>query len=219
MKRFVLTVVMLLTFTKIGSAVPISCLSISNLQQLLAMAPEGCIAGDKIFRDFSYSSADAGLVAATPHLTASSNGWTFARAGTWTTAFTLSYIIEVAPGFPSTFILAVKDQQNSGLTPNASTVTDTEVVLSGGGQTLILTTSGASTGLETQQAPFNPLARSIRTTSVFNPGGAELNSWEQTWFQTTLTVPEPPSLMFCALGTVLAGCLRRYKKSSRIQRS
>jgi hypothetical protein len=49
----------------LASAVPIDCLSIDTLANLLAMGPDGCQHQDTIFRDYSYSGSDAALVNAT----------------------------------------------------------------------------------------------------------------------------------------------------------
>ena len=217
LKRSLLGAAVLLMSSSLASATPADCTLVTTLAQLLAdNAVGGCQHLDKIFSNFAYSLSDASLVTATHEFTAgadstqSVHGWNFARTtGTWTTGFTLSYDVTVdTVNFPFQRIFAVTDQENSGLQPNSTSITDTETVTNPAGQTQILVvTGGCATGcLQSNQGNFSPLAASIHTSSVFTPGtGGQLTSYEQQWYERSNAVPEPGTMALGGAALLLLG--------------
>src|SRR5262249_13263080 len=118
-----------------ASASIVPCPSITNLSVLLTIASgagNGCQEQDKIFSNFAYSdSTNAANINATVVFVSSGpttqiHGWVFSRTGSWTSGFTLSYDIAVAPGNPTVSIFQAKDQINSGATPNGTVINDTQ---------------------------------------------------------------------------------------------
>lgn len=115
-----------------ASAAIIQCPTRTTLANLLAIASapgDGCQNQDKIFSNFTYTlgAPDAAFVRATLQFLVGAgqdlHGWTFAHSGSWTSGFTLSYLITVVPG-QAAFILASKDQINTGIIPNGTANND-----------------------------------------------------------------------------------------------
>lgn len=170
--------VLFLTLVMVGtmSATITQCPTSTTLAALIALGQgveNACQSQDKLFYNFSYTPlGDAGNVNATLIFAASAtppigdlHGWIFTHAtGTWTSGFTLSYVIQVAAGNPLVVIATSKDQINSGALPNTVTMVDTQVGNgSPGSQTL--NTFGLPL-METVQVPWSGTTM-ITTTSVF----------------------------------------------------
>jgi hypothetical protein len=198
-KRILVVSVMVLALSLMASAAPIDCNSVTLLSQLIAAnAGGGCQHLDKIFSNFSYTGDSVGSINAFHEFTNQGgtqdiHGWLFSLSGGWTTGFTLAYDVAIAPGFPAQVIFAVKDQIDSGLTPNGTSITDTETMIGG---PYSITVSGA--GVETKQQMFSPSVTTLHTSSVFTPGGGHLASYEQQWFETA--IPEPATFVLMGLG-------------------
>jgi hypothetical protein len=223
-KRVALASVVVLLLSVGASAAPADCLGITTLAQLLALPATGPNAGcqhqDKIFSNFTYSLSDAADVNAT-HVFSTTptfdiHGWNFSHQnGTWLTGFTLAYTVTIDTTVsPNQRIFIVKDQQNSGEVPNGTAVSDVET---GAFTTVNVNTNGSgSGGAETSQMSL-PNVLSLRTTSTFTPGGGQLLSWEQQWFEhavTVPTIPEPATLLLSGGALILVGLLRRRRRSA-----
>lgn len=218
LKRSLLGAALMIMSSSLASATLADCLTAVTLQDLINdNSVGGCQHLDKIFSNFAYSiSGDAINVDVTHEFTAGADstqavhGWNFARTtGTWTTGFTLSYDVTVdTVNFPFQRIFAVTDQENSGLQPNTTSITDTETVTNPAGQTQILVVTGScSTGcLQSNQGNFSPLAASIHTSSVFTPGASgQLTSYEQQWYERSNAVPEPGTMALGGGALLLLG--------------
>jgi hypothetical protein len=206
-----------------ASAAIVTCPTQTTLADLLTIASgagNGCQSQDKIFTNFSYSlgSTDAGSVTATlvAQLGGSQDihGWVFAHAGNWSTNFTLSYTISVAPGFPNTTIIASKDQLNTGFVPNGSSDTDTQTPNVGSAFAII--TDGSIIGGETAQHNWPAGVTSINVSNVV-VAGPNVISVENDFIEqvSTPSVPEPGTitLMLGGIGFVGLGLIRRRRRS------
>ena len=235
LKQILTGSVMLALFGMAGSTAsavavaPASCdAGINTLQDLINLGTVGCQHLDKVFSNFQYSGTEteaANLVSATHEFTGSStgfndvHGWLFQLAGGWTTGFTLSYTITVDTncltdpncgadfGFDTSHqaIFASVDQEQSGLTPNATAITDTQVIAG------VLHVMGTSTSNETAQINYNPVT-TITTTSVYTTSGnSGLQSYEQDWFEKNTAVPEPATMALCGGALLLLGWLGKKR--------
>jgi len=223
MKRHLLLPLLACAAASMLDAAPITCPTTATLAQLIALSGTdgGCISQDKLFNNFSYTTAgttgaadvNATLVFQPGPNSQDIHGWIFAPgSGPWTTGFDLSYTISVVPG-TNVVINAAKDQSNTGLLPNGDVVTDTQTPNTGSPMTL--TTMGVSGG-ETAQVTF-PAVTSITTSTVATVGsGNVLASYEQNWFEgpAAPSVPEPPGFTYGLLGGgfLLLG-LMRFRKA------
>jgi uncharacterized repeat protein (TIGR01451 family) len=167
-------------------AVPIDCSdpSLTTLDDLIVQsASGGCFSQDKLFTNFAYTGSDpTSLIAAQVIFQTGVNGqdihgWTFAKlSGAWITGFTLSYTVSVFPPNPLVTIAASKDQIDTGLIPNGTSLTDTQSVG-------VLNLNGLSTANETGQMSYGGVA-SVTTTSVFTiPAGSLLVRYDQLFVE------------------------------------
>jgi len=222
LKRLLVVSTMLLMFSMIGSAALADCLAVTTLAQAIAdNAVGGCQHLDKIFSNFAYVGSDptssinaSHQYTASPGNTADVHGWLFALPGNWTTSFTLSYDITIAAGFPLQVIMAIKDQENSGIVPNTTSITDTESVLAPPSAVNTYTVNvNGSVPTETSQKVFVPPATHIHTSSTFTPGASgQLTSYEQDWFESTISnVPEPATVLLAGGALLIFGWVARKK--------
>jgi len=221
MSKFLLYSGVVFAAVGVMPAAPIACpTGAVPLATLVALpttgADAGCQSQDKIFSDFVYTPLTGGTVASAitavlvfeqPGSGTDIHGWDFTpTTGSWTTGFTLSFTISVAPGFPDVSIFASKDQIDSGLVPNGLVMSDIQT----GVGTLV--TNGTSTALETEQVMYSGV-QSITTTSTADiPSGDTLLSFGQEWFEHTDAVPEPAPMFLVGaglLGLRLFGLRRR----------
>jgi hypothetical protein len=199
-KRIFVVSVMVLALSVMASAAPIACDTVTSLSQLIAAGTDGCTHLDKQFNNFSYTGDSVSSINAFHEFTNGGgtqdiHGWLFSLSGGWTTGFTLSYDVTVINA-PGEAIFAIKDQIDSGLTPNGTSLTDTETVLAGGGGPYSITVSGS--GVETKQQLLSPVVTKLHTVSVFTPGGGHLASYEQQYFETP--IPEPATFLLMGFG-------------------
>ncbi len=211
MNRFTLYATGVLASVGIAFAAPIACPTDATLATLIALPTTGpnagCQSQDKIFSGFTYTGGgtvtaadiNAGLVFQQPGGNTDIHGWNFIPAGgSWTTGFTLSFTISVAPGNPDVSIFASKDQIDTGLVPNGIVMSDVQTGVG------TLTTLGLTTAQETLQVSY-PSMQSVSATSTATiPTGDGLLSFEQEWFENTASSVPEPSAMFL-LGTGLLG--------------
>ena len=230
LKRILTGSVMLVLSSMAAStamAAPADCMAVVTLQDLINdNAIGGCQHLDKIFSNFSYSGTGAeaaNLVDATHEFTGSStglndvHGWLFQLAGGWASGFTLSYTITVDTncltdpncgtdlGLDTSHqaVFASVDQEQSGLTPNNTAITDTQVIAG------VLHIMGTSTAAETAQINYTPVT-TITTTSVYTvSGNSGLQSYEQNWFEESTAVPEPRTFALCGGALLLLGLFRK----------
>jgi hypothetical protein len=206
-----------------ASAAIVPCPGLTTLANLLTIASgagNGCLEQDKIFSNFAYSlgATDAALVNASVVFssggpTTEIHGWVFARTGTWTTGFTLSYDIAVAPGNPLVSIFQAKDQANTGAIPNTTAIADTQTP--NVGAPYVISVNGGAAGNETASHLLASNAQSIHTSSaVVIPGGNLLVSYEQDWFESTSGVPEPGTWAIMLGGRALIA-IGRFRPSRR----
>jgi len=212
MKRALVCIAILAFFgVATAQAALIDCSSLATLQALIDQNVNGgCISQDKIFSGFSYTGGGtqtANLI--TVHNIAvlganDEHGWSFAPSNnqTWTTSFSLSYDITVAPGNLNVAIFESKDQINAGIRGGV-TVVDTQTV---GTMTMLGTTA------ETKfLGPYAPVT-TIHTSSSATFSGGGLQSYEQDFFE--LTIPEPAPYFLLAGGLMLLGLVsKRFKKA------
>jgi hypothetical protein len=207
---------------------PADCMAVKTLQDLINdNAVGGCQHQDKIFSNFAYSGTGSeapGLVAAVHEFTATPggntdvHGWSFSVPGGFTTGFTLSYTVTVdtncltdancGPEFGQDTslhaIFASLDQEQSGITPNNTAVTDTQ---SGG----VLQVSGSSSGTETAQTTYSPLLV-INTSAVYTTSGTSaMQTFEQNFFEENTAIPEPATLALCGGALALVGFLKKRR--------
>jgi hypothetical protein len=201
-------------------AAPITCPDQTTLANLITLSGSGgCQIQDKIFSNFTYSGSTAASdVGATlvfrPGASSDIHGWVFAPVGgTWVANFMLAYTITVAPGSTGNVsIVAGKDQMNSGFLPNGVTVQDVQTP---GGQPPVTLNLAGNLGSETAQTTYSSPVSTVGTSSTATiPSGNEIQSYEQDFLES-LTVPEPPSLIYGLLGGgfMLFGLLRVRRKA------
>jgi uncharacterized repeat protein (TIGR01451 family) len=166
-----------------AQAVPVPCPGATTLDVLMSLL-DGCFVQDKLFTNFAYSlgAVDAALVNATAVYAVvpgqDAHGWTFAHQGSWTSGFTLSYTVSVDPPGPGLAITASKDQIDTGLIPDGTSVTDTQTAAT-------LTLSGSTAANQGAQAIYAGVT-SLTTTSVVTiPQGSLLLSYSQLFYENT----------------------------------
>lgn len=233
MKRALICIVVLAFFgLATAQAALIDCSNLATLQALIDQNVNGgCISQDKIFSSFSYSGGGTQTAAnITVHNVAvlvpgqDVHGWSFApTAGVWTTGFTLSYDITVAPRNPGLVIIQSKDQINSGIT-TAVSMFDTQTNGPGGSPIGISPVTLLGASVETVflggDAETNyPGVTTIHTQSVATIGKSkkgvqgELQSYEQDFYEG-LSIPEPAPYFLLAGGLMLLGLAsKRVKKA------
>jgi uncharacterized repeat protein (TIGR01451 family) len=171
--------------TASAQAVPVPCPQQTTLAALMSLnASGGCFVQDKLFTNFAYSLGgnDAALVSATLvfHLVPGQDvhGWTFAHQGAWTSGFTLSYTVDVNPPNPAVAITASKDQIDTGLVPDGTSVSDTQT-----GATLSL--NGGSPATQGAQSTYAGVASLTTTSVVAIPQGSMLFGYSQLFYENT----------------------------------
>jgi len=231
MKKFLVGSVMTVLCSTAAWAAPIqSCdsLTTNTLAFLISLGSSGCQHQDKIFNNFAFVGAENTNNIAVVHEFSGTvggglndvHGWSFSLPGGFATGFTLSYDITVDTNcltdpncgpafgiFDSTFqrIYATVDQQQSGLTPNNTAVTDTETIAG------VLHTFGTNVGQETAQLTYTPVTTLHTSSQYTTSGGSLLQSWEQNFFETNVAIPEPATLAVCGGALVLLGFLKKRR--------
>lgn len=214
MRKFLALGVVVFAAAAALQAAPIACPTTATLADLIALGASGCQSQDKIFNNFSYSSsgvsaANIGVNLVLQTGVSDIHGWSFVPTTAWTSGFSLSYTISVAPGFPNVGIVGSKDQMNSGFRPNGVTASDVQTGVTPNPIFL----SGGVGGTETAFSnPYVLLSVTTTTTAVV-ASGSNLLSYEQDWFETS-TIPEPVSFVLIGSGLLgLAFLRRRLNKS------
>jgi hypothetical protein len=209
-------------------AAPTDCMAAVTLADLIASNTSGgCEHQDKIFSNWVWTSTTAASSILVDHEFTSTalgandvHGWQFTDPGGFTAGFTLSYTVTVVTNCgpptdnpncgPETgtstanqAIHATVDQENSGLTPNGTSIVDTETAGS-------LTLTGASTSTETAQLNYAPLLV-VNTSSTYTPNGGQLQTFEQQFFEENTAVPEPATLAICGGALVLLGFFKKRR--------
>ena len=225
MKRLLLLTVILVAATTVLSAAPIQCSSAATLADLISYnVAGGCVSQDKIFSGFAYTgggSISDNLI--TVHLVAilgtnDVHGWSFNPANnlSWTTGFTLSYTISVAPGNTGLSIFESADQINTTVRANRVVVTDIQTGIGlGDTDPGTLTTTGLSNATTTASTTVPYSDASIHTVSTFSfgpsgsaPRAGALLSYEQDWYEQS-SAPEPVTFVLIGSGLIGLTFLRR----------
>jgi hypothetical protein len=176
----------------LAAAYAAPCPTTATLDVLIGFGAAGCTSQDVTFANFQYSLGDASSVMATLVLSPGPNsqnvhGWSFQHVGgAWKTNFTMSYNVTVAGGA----IVSSKDQIDSGVVPNTTTVTDVQTKA-----TLIM--NGSSIANETQQATY-PGASAIATNTTVTFGTSDLLFTYNQLFIEAGTAPETLQVNYAA---------------------
>jgi hypothetical protein len=192
-------------------AVPVSCTTMTTLDQFIAQNPGGgCFVQDKLFSDFSYSgggsvTASAVHVATSFGVGSDIHGFTLTPApgtGVWTTGFSFGYTITVSPPDPSLGIAGASLQINLGVLSNPASAVSTKS--NGVVQTALF---GSATDVDV----FAPVPSLSSSTVVTIPTGGFLISLEEHYVQGV--VPEPQTALL--IGSGLAGLALRASRRRR----
>jgi hypothetical protein len=221
MKKTLILFAILLAVSAVGSAAPL-CRTFHTLQDLLIAANSdpnfACENQDKLFSNWEYmigngqpndaaalASAESisAISSATPRPGGDIHGWSFINADSWTTSFTLHYVISVLPAFPDVYIRSNEDQFNLAFDTSG---VDTQVPDVGSPVVLNPTSSNLTV------TSVIGLAKSVSTTSVVTiASGGSLSSYEQQWFEYETPEPGSIALFMGGAGLIGLGMLRRKR--------
>jgi PEP-CTERM motif len=213
MSRFLVLTLIVFAAAAVLPATPVTCPTTATLADLIAIGT--CQSQDKIFSAFAYSGGGdvtANDINANLVLQIGSSqdihGWSFIPTTGWDTGFNLSFTIAVAPGNPGAAIVASKDQMNSGFVPNGVTIADTQTGVTP--SPLMLT--GTATGETVFSNPYD--LQTISTVSAVTIArSANLESYEQDWFEHLSSAPEPAAFFLIGSGLLGLGFLGRRRVS------
>ncbi len=195
------------------NAAPISCDSLSTLQQYVDQSAQGgCFVQDKLFTDFTYSGGGT-QTASKVNVTATLSeipgidihGFTFVPTQVWTTGFVVGYTVSVMDPGTGTSITAALDQINLGPVVNGTTAISTK----SNGQTYNLSQANL-----TESSNFPAVTTISSSTTVTVPTGSFLISLEEQYTQTVGQVPEPATFAMIAGGLIGLRFLRRRKPAA-----
>jgi hypothetical protein len=201
-------------FCQVGFAAPACVLDpdfpITSYATLVALGPDGCSQGDKIYSGFSVSGKPAGTISAFSILDETGpidvHGWTF--GGTFGVGtYDIRYTITIDPLLAPTFVLQTA-QLDAQATSAVYTVTKT--LNPGPGQLVLSVTQATVSDFEFLAG--GPISLVVADHVVVTSGTLTGITNTFTQVDTNVVVPEPVTMALFGSGLLLLGFARRFRR-------